>query len=97
MIEIYATASAPKRDFLRALGVPHVYRLSIGRRDEAAQALRRFFVPLLLDGEAEMVGPAAFGPTALPGNLTREEIVAQLTGILGRRPEGRRSEGRVTG
>ena len=26
-------------------------------------------------GEAEVVGPAAFGPTALPGNLTREEIV----------------------
>jgi aminoglycoside phosphotransferase (APT) family kinase protein len=26
-------------------------------------------------GEVESVGPAAFGPTGLPGNLTREEIV----------------------
>ncbi|MGZ3446496.1 MAG: phosphotransferase family protein [Myxococcaceae bacterium] len=35
-------------------------------------------------GEAEMVGPAAFGPTALPGNLTREEIVQRYAARSGR-------------
>ena len=35
-------------------------------------------------GEAEMVGPAAFGPTALPGNLTREEIVQRYADRSGR-------------
>ena len=35
-------------------------------------------------GEAEMVGPAAFGPTALPGNLTREEIVQRYATRSGR-------------
>ncbi|HSP20525.1 MAG TPA: phosphotransferase family protein [Myxococcaceae bacterium] len=35
-------------------------------------------------GEAEMVGPAAFGPTALPGNLTREEIVQRSAARSGR-------------
>jgi len=35
-------------------------------------------------GEAEMVGPAAFGPTALPGNLTREEIVQRYAAGSGR-------------
>jgi len=35
-------------------------------------------------GEVEMVGPAAFGPTALPGNLTREEIVQRYAARSGR-------------
>ncbi len=35
-------------------------------------------------GEAEMVGPAAFGPTAAPGNLTREEIVQRYAVRSGR-------------
>jgi aminoglycoside phosphotransferase (APT) family kinase protein len=35
-------------------------------------------------GETEMVGPAAFGPTALPGNLTREEIVQRYATRSGR-------------
>ena len=35
-------------------------------------------------GEAELVGPAAFGPTALPGNLTREEIVQRYASRSGR-------------
>jgi aminoglycoside phosphotransferase (APT) family kinase protein len=35
-------------------------------------------------GEAEMVGPAAFGPTSLPGNLTREEIVQRYAARSGR-------------
>ena len=35
-------------------------------------------------GEVEMVGPAAFGPTALPGNLTREEIVQRYAVRSGR-------------
>jgi aminoglycoside phosphotransferase (APT) family kinase protein len=35
-------------------------------------------------GETEMVGPAAFGPTALPGNLTREEIVERYAARSGR-------------
>jgi len=35
-------------------------------------------------GEAERVGPAAFGPTALPGNLTREEIVQRYAARSGR-------------
>jgi aminoglycoside phosphotransferase (APT) family kinase protein len=35
-------------------------------------------------GEAERVGPAAFGPTAAPGNLTREEIVQRYAVRSGR-------------
>jgi aminoglycoside phosphotransferase (APT) family kinase protein len=35
-------------------------------------------------GEAELVGPAAFGPTALAGNLTREEIVQRYASRSGR-------------
>jgi aminoglycoside phosphotransferase (APT) family kinase protein len=35
-------------------------------------------------GETERVGPAAFGPTALPGNLTREEIVQRYAARSGR-------------
>jgi aminoglycoside phosphotransferase (APT) family kinase protein len=35
-------------------------------------------------GEAERVGPAAFGPTALAGNLTREEIVQRYAARSGR-------------
>ena len=35
-------------------------------------------------GESEMVGPAAFGPTALSGNLTREEIVQRYAARSGR-------------
>src|SRR5262249_51731453 len=35
-------------------------------------------------GESELVGPAAFGPTALPGNLTREEIVQRYSARSGR-------------
>ncbi|HZX40628.1 MAG TPA: phosphotransferase family protein [Myxococcaceae bacterium] len=34
--------------------------------------------------EVEMVGPAAFGPTGLPGNLTREEIVQRYAARSGR-------------
>ena len=35
-------------------------------------------------GESELVGPAAFGPTAMPGNLTREEIVQRYAARSGR-------------
>ena len=34
--------------------------------------------------EAAMVRPAAFGPTALPGNLTRDEIVERYAARSGR-------------
>lgn len=47
---------------------------------DLGMALAYWFEP----GEAEMVGPAAFGPTALPGNLTREEIVQRYAARSGR-------------
>ena len=48
---------------------------------DLGMALAYWFEP----GESEMVGPAAFGPTALPGNLTREEIVQRYSARSGRR------------
>ena len=47
---------------------------------DLGMALAYWFEP----GESEMVGPAAFGPTALPGNLTREEIVQRYAARSGR-------------